>query len=128
MDDKEEKRLKLKEKQREYRIKNREKLNEKQREYHEKNREKINENQREWRKNNIDKSRMYSRLYARAYRANNREAIREYQKQWEESVNRVDGTMLDKVWNDKDDSKDSGSVRGYFTGISFDSSGKIKRK
>ena len=54
--------------------------------------------------------------------------IRSEEKQWEESVNRVDGTMLDKVWNDKDDSKDSGSVRGYFTGISFDSSGKIKRK
>lgn len=49
----------------------------------EEKRVKINEKQREWREKNREKSRLYSRMYMRAYRANNRETIREYQKQWE---------------------------------------------
>ena len=48
------------------------------------------------------------------------------EKLFAESVQRVDKTMLDKVWNDKKSEDKAGRLRGYFGGITF-KNGKIVR-
>jgi hypothetical protein len=53
------------------------------------------------------------------------EERKKMRKKWVQGAERVEKTMLSKVWNPKQDEDKPGKTKGYFGGLNFDKEGKI---